>query len=97
MTRSSSETWTAQQLREITPFGVCATVIIRDRDGNLGGEFERVVKGVGMRVVKTPPCRNRGRSIVEMRRQQKPPSPDVIERWKPFLRDHRDAIGGWSF
>ena len=27
----------------------------------------------------------------------KPPSPDAIERWKAFLRNHRDAIGGMDF
>ena len=54
VTRSPSEIWTTQQLREITPFGECADVIIRDRDGKFGGEFDRVAKCVGMRVVKTP-------------------------------------------
>ncbi len=54
VTCSPSETWTAQQLREITPFGEGADVIIRDRDGKFGGEFDRVAEGVGMRVVQTP-------------------------------------------
>ena len=83
MTRSPSETWTAQQLREITPFTIAfgdsaltcgpstsvdsstswtsplrfgegADVIIRDRAGKFGGEFDRVAKGARMRIVKTP-------------------------------------------
>jgi putative transposase len=54
VTRSPSETWTAQQLREITPFGKGDVVIIRDRGGKFGGEFDRVAKGVAMRVVQTP-------------------------------------------
>ena len=28
---------------------------------------------------------------------KKPGSPDAIERWKAFLRNHRDAIGGMDF
>ena len=28
---------------------------------------------------------------------KKPASPDAIERWKTFLRNHRDAIGGMDF
>jgi len=28
---------------------------------------------------------------------RKPASPDAIERWKTFLRNHRDAIGGMDF
>ena len=41
-------------LGESAPFGECADVIIRDRDTKFGGEFDRVAKGVGMRVVQTP-------------------------------------------
>jgi transposase InsO family protein len=54
VTRSPSEAWTAQQLREVTPFGEGPDVIIRDRDCKFGGEFDRVAGGAGMRVVKTP-------------------------------------------
>ena len=54
VTRSPRETWTAKQVREVTPFGEGADVIIRDRDGKFGGVFDRVAKGAGMRVVKTP-------------------------------------------
>ena len=61
VTRSPHETWTAQQLREVTPFGEGPDAIIRDRDGKFGGtperdgEFDRVAKGADIRVVKTPP------------------------------------------
>ena len=54
VTRSPSQAWTAQQLREVTPFGNGANVIIRDRDGKFGEDFDRVAKGVGMRVIRTP-------------------------------------------
>jgi putative transposase len=35
------------------PFEECAQVLIRDRDGKFGTEFDHVAHGVGMRVVKT--------------------------------------------
>jgi transposase InsO family protein len=53
VTRAPTEAGTAQQLRQTTPFGECAQVIIRDRDAKFGGEFDRVARGAGMRVVKT--------------------------------------------
>jgi putative transposase len=53
VTRTPTEQWTAQQLRNITPFGEGPDVIIRDRDSKFGTEFNRVAKGVGMKVVRT--------------------------------------------
>jgi putative transposase len=53
VTRAPNAEWTAQQLRQVTPFEECAQVLIRDRDAKFGGEFDRVAQGVGMRVVKT--------------------------------------------
>jgi putative transposase len=52
VTRSPSEAWTAQQLREVTPFGEGPDVIIRDRDCKFGAAFDRVAEGAGMRVAK---------------------------------------------
>ena len=42
VTRSPTEQWTAQQLRNITPFGHGPDVIIRDRDAKFSAEFDRV-------------------------------------------------------
>jgi transposase InsO family protein len=53
VTRAPSEQWTAQQLREATPFGQAARFIIRDRDDKFGTAFDRVAKGAEMRVLKT--------------------------------------------
>jgi putative transposase len=52
-TRAPTERWTAQQLRNITPFGQGPDVIIRDRDSKFGVEFDRVAKGAGIKVVRT--------------------------------------------
>jgi len=52
-TRAPTERWTAQQLRNITPFGEGPDVIVRDRDSKFGAEFDRVAKGAGIKVVRT--------------------------------------------
>jgi putative transposase len=53
VTRSPSETWTAQQLRNVTPFGQGPQFIIRDQDDEYGAEFDCVAKGAGIRVIRT--------------------------------------------
>jgi putative transposase len=53
VTRSPTETWTAQQLRNVTPFGHGPQFIIRDRDDKYGADFDRVAKGAGIRVIRT--------------------------------------------
>ncbi|MBK7583388.1 MAG: DDE-type integrase/transposase/recombinase [Myxococcales bacterium] len=63
VTSNPSSSWVAQQLRNATAFGVGPRFIIRDRrasryskecDDKYGGEFDRVARGVGTRVLKTP-------------------------------------------
>jgi len=53
VTRGPSEKWTAQQLRNATPFEQGPQFIIRDRDDKYGAEFDRVAKGVGTKVIRT--------------------------------------------
>ncbi len=53
VTRAPTEQWTAQQLRNITPFGEGPQFIIRDNDNKFGAEFDRVAKGAGMKVLRT--------------------------------------------
>ena len=52
-TYNPSQQWTAQQLRNATPFGQGPQFIIRDRDDKYGADFDRVAKGAGIRVVRT--------------------------------------------
>ncbi|MFC1642430.1 integrase core domain-containing protein [Myxococcota bacterium] len=54
-TRAPTEQWTAQQLRNITPFGHGPEVIIRDRDQKCGTLFDRVAEGAGIEVFVTAP------------------------------------------
>jgi putative transposase len=53
VTRAPTQEWTAQQLRNATPFGQGPQFIIRDRDDKFGAVFDRVAGGAGTRVVRT--------------------------------------------
>jgi transposase InsO family protein len=53
VTRAPCQQWTAQQLRNATPFGAGPQLLVRDRDDKFGADFDRVAKGVGIRVVRT--------------------------------------------
>ena len=48
VTRHPTEQWTAQQLRNATPFGEAPRFIIRDRDGKFGRRFDRVAMGADL-------------------------------------------------
>jgi len=54
VTRSPSDAWVAQQLREATPFGAGPRFLICDNDGKYGASFERVAAGAGIEVIHTP-------------------------------------------
>jgi putative transposase len=45
VTRAPTQAWTAQQLRNATPFGQGPEFIIRDRDDTFGAVFDRVATG----------------------------------------------------
>jgi transposase InsO family protein len=53
VTRGPSERWTAQQLRNATPFGQGPQFIIRDRDDKFGADFDQAAKGAGTRIIRT--------------------------------------------
>ncbi len=53
VTRSPTAEWTAQLLRNITPFGEGPQFVIRDNDNKFGAEFDCVAKGAGMKVLRT--------------------------------------------
>jgi len=54
VTRSPTDAWTAQQLREATPFGQGPKYLIRDRDSKFGSCFARVAATSGIKILKTP-------------------------------------------
>ncbi len=54
VTRSPTDEWTAQQLREATPLGEAPRFLIRDNDCKYGEKFTRVAVSSGIRVLRTP-------------------------------------------
>lgn len=54
VTRHPTDEWTAQQLREATPFGQKPKFLIRDNDAKFSTHFERMTESVGIKVIKTP-------------------------------------------
>ncbi len=55
VTRAPTDEWTAQQLREGTPYGAGPKYLVRDNDGKFGHHFAAVAEGSGIQVVKIPP------------------------------------------
>jgi putative transposase len=53
-TRSPTDPWVAQQLREATPYGQTPTYLIRDNDRKFGPHFARVATTSGIKVLRTP-------------------------------------------
>ncbi len=54
VTRSPTDAWVAQQLREATPYKQAPRFLIRDRDSKYGEAFTRVAVGTSIEVLKTP-------------------------------------------
>jgi len=54
VTRSPSDAWTAQQLREATPYGQSPKYLIRDNDSKFASCFARLATTSGIKILKTP-------------------------------------------
>ncbi len=54
VTRHPTDAWVAQQLREATPFGEGPHFLIRDNDKKYGEQFQHVVDGADLDLLKTP-------------------------------------------
>src|SRR5438105_13579224 len=54
VTRSPTDPWVAQQLREATPYGQIPTYLIRDNDRKFGQNFARVAATSGIKMLRTP-------------------------------------------
>jgi transposase InsO family protein len=65
VTKSPTDTWTAQQLREATPYGQTPKYLIRDHDRKFGPCFARVAATSGIKVLKTPYHAPRANAICE--------------------------------
>ncbi len=64
-TRSPTDAWVAQQLREATPFGQAPKYLIQDNDAKYGAHFDDVAVGTGIKVLRTPIKAPRANAICE--------------------------------
>src|SRR6266487_2603081 len=65
VTRAPPDAWTAQQLREATPYGHTPKYLIRDNDSKFDPCFARVAATSGIKLLKTPFHAPRANSICE--------------------------------
>lgn len=65
VTRSPTDTWTAQQLREATPWGKGPRYLIRDRDKKYGGLFSALARSTAIKELKTPIQAPRANAVCE--------------------------------
>jgi transposase InsO family protein len=65
VTRSPTDAWVAQQLREATPDGVRPRYLVPDRDARYGPAFARVAAASGIAVIRTPIGAPRANAVCE--------------------------------
>ena len=65
VTRSPTDLWVAQQLREATPYGQTPTYLIRDNDRKFGPNFARVAATSSIKVLRTPYRTPRANAVCE--------------------------------
>ena len=65
VTRSPTDPWVAQQLREATPYGQTPKYLIRDNDRTFGQHFARVAATSGIKVLRTPYRTPRANAVCE--------------------------------
>jgi putative transposase len=65
VTRAPTDAWTAQQLREATPYGHTPKYLMRDNDCKFGPCFARVAATSGIKILKTPYHAPRANAICE--------------------------------
>ena len=65
VTRSPTDAWVAQQLREATPYGQAPKNLIRDNDSKFGSGFLRVATTSGIKLLKTPYHAPRANAVCE--------------------------------
>src|ERR1700730_7823741 len=65
VTRSPTDVWVAQHLREATPYGQAPKYLIRDNDSKFGPSFARVATTSGIKLLKTPFHAPRANAVCE--------------------------------
>jgi putative transposase len=65
VTRSPTDSWVAQQLREATPYGQAPKYLLRDNDGKFGTSFARVAATSAIEMLRTPYHAPRANAVCE--------------------------------
>ncbi len=65
VTRSPTDEWVAQKLREATPFGIAPEYLIRDNDAKHGARVAAIAVGRGIELLQTPIKAPRANAICE--------------------------------
>ncbi len=65
ITKFPTDEWTAQQLREATPWGKGPKYLIHDRDNKYGSRFSAMAAGSNIKELKTPYRSPRANSYCE--------------------------------
>ncbi len=65
VTTNPTDEWTAQQIREATPWDKRPKYLIHDNDGKFGGKFKGLLKGSGIKAINTPPRAPRANAMCE--------------------------------
>ncbi len=65
VTRSPSDAWVAQQLREATPYGQTPKYLLHDNDTKFGASFTRVAATSQIEILRTPYHAPRANAICE--------------------------------
>ena len=65
VTMNPTDEWTAQQLREATPWGKRPKYLIHDNDGKFGSKFKGLVKDSGIKALNTPHRAPKANAICE--------------------------------
>src|SRR5262245_29594854 len=65
VTRSPTDAWVAQQLRQATPEGVAPRFLVHDHDAKYGPEFQRLAAASKIEVIRTPIRAPRANAVCE--------------------------------
>jgi hypothetical protein len=65
VTRSPTDTWIGQQLREATPYGQAPKYLLCDHDGKFGSRFAHVAATTNFKLLRTPYQAPRANAICE--------------------------------
>ncbi len=65
VTTKPTDEWTAQQIREATPWGKRPKYLIHDNDGKFGRQFKSILNDSGIKAISTPPKAPKANAICE--------------------------------